>query len=365
MQFQAFPESLEEMIKAEAKRLGFPFFGICRPDPPEHYATYLRWLEIGQNGRMDYMSSPRSKECRADPHALLPGCQSIICLATPYPNMEHKRKTKQGNGRIAAFACIKDYHKIITKHLNSLVEFISRRSGKTIQAKICVDTSPILEKEYAQRAGLGWIGRNSLLYIPNHGSTFFLAEILVDLKLDTDLPNKLDGCGDCYRCVTACPTRAINPDRSINANYCLAYLSIEHKWPIPRELYRSFDDLILGCDICQEVCPKNRHVMIVPGIPELTHPIINPQPELMDELMLTPDLFQKRYQDTPVYRAKYLYYMRNVLIAMGNSPSSEYGEVLCHFFERFFTQGICELYTQEEKRMIYTLIGWVDDNSRW
>jgi len=365
MQLQAFPESIEEMIKAEAKRLGFPFCGICRPDPPEHFATYLRWLEIGQNGRMDYMSSPRSKECRADPHVLLPGCQSIICLATPYPNMEHERQAKQGKGRIALFASVKDYHKIIAKRLNSLVEFISRRSSKTIQAKICVDTSPILEKSYAQRAGLGWIGRNSLLIIPNYGSNFFLAEILVDLKLNTDLPYKFDGCGDCNRCIKACPTQAINPDRSINANSCLAYLSIEHKWPIPRELYRSFDDLILGCDICQEVCPKNRHALILPGIPELTHPIINPQPELMDELMLTPDLFQKRYQDTPVLRAKYLYYMRNVLIAMGNSASRHYTEGLLLFYDRFILHEVGGPYTQEEMLMIYSLIGWVDDNCRW
>lgn len=365
MQYQAFPDTLEEKLKTEADRLGFPICGICKPDPPAHYRTYLQWLDDGCHAGMRYMAEPKSKQLRSDPHLLLPGCQSIISLATPYSMPVQKKAIRKNQGIMAAFAHGKDYHKVITQHLNQLIDYINTQTGTPVKARICVDTSPILEKDYAQEAGLGWIGRNSLLIIPNYGSFFFLGEILLDLPLEPDIPYTRDGCGDCTRCIDACPTQAINPDRTIDARLCLSYLTIEYHGSIPIEMRKPISDRIFGCDTCQQVCPHNRHARLLPGIKELMQPAFNPHPSLFDELMLNEQQFTEKYHGTSISRAKYYGYMRNLLIAIGNAGSPSCLPVLDKFIERMISEAEDNKISGADYQDFVYLTQWVEDNCEW
>jgi len=365
MQDQVFPVSLEEKIKAEADRLGFPVCGICNPDPPVHYKTYLDWLEDGCHAGMHYMAEPKTKQFRSDPNLLLPGCQSIISLATPCPYAVQKKGDKRNHGIIASYAHGRDYHKVITQRLNQLVEFINTQAGTPVNARICVDTSPILEKDYAQSAGLGWIGCNSLLIIPKYGSYFFLGEILLDINLEPDIPYTRDGCSDCALCIDACPTKAINPDRSIDARLCLSYLTIEYHGTIPQEMRKPFDDRIFGCDTCQQVCPHNRHARLLPGIKEIMQPLFNPHPSLVDELMLNEQQFTEKYHGTSVSRAKYYGYMRNLMIAIGNAGSPSCLPALDKFFERMSYELLEHRISEAVYQDFYELSQWVQDNCKW
>ena len=365
MQDQVFPVSLEEKIKAEADRLGFPVCGICRPDSPTHYKTYLDWLEDDCHAGMHYMAESKNKQLRSDPHLLLPGCQSIISLATPYPYPVQKKGDKRNHGIIASYAHGRDYHKVITQRLNRLVEFINTQAGTPVNDRICVDTSPILEKDYAQTAGLGWIGRNSILIIPKYGSFFFLGELLLDINLEPDIPYTRDGCGDCTLCIDACPTHAINPDRSIDARLCLSYLTIEYHGTIPEEMRKPFDNRIFGCDTCQQVCPHNRHARLLPGIKEIMQPMFNPHPSLVDELMLNEQQFAEKFHGTAVLRAKYHGYLRNILIALGNSGSPTCLPTLKQFIENMTGEWEDHHISDDQLTEFYNLINWATENCDW
>ncbi len=319
--------SLEESIKAEAKRLGFPFCGICKPDPPAHYDAFINWLEQGHHADMHYLANDHSRQMRADPKQLLPNCKSILCLATPYPCPDDDRHDPE-QGVIASYAWGKDYHLVIPERLEQLVEFIKRAIDTEIHAKICVDTSPLLEKDYAQGAGLGWIGRNSCLVIPGFGSHFFLSEILVDISLLPDEPYLTDGCMGCRRCVDACPTQAILPNCSIDSRRCISYLTIENRSTVPEFLRASIANRIFGCDTCQQVCPHNQSPQKTIGIHEILQPQIATHPRLQSELMLSKKQFEETYRNSPVLRSKYPGFMRNLLIALGNHPTPELAEIL-------------------------------------
>jgi len=317
--------SLELEIKAEAKHLGFAISGICLPDPPKHYQSYLNWLDAGCHADMAYMANPDNKLRRADPHNILPECQSILCLAMPYPSpLQHPKPESQApTGRISAYAWGQDYHTYIQTQLHQLIATIPDLAGRQVKAKSYVDTGPILEKDYAQAAGLGWIGKNSCLIIPRRGSFFFLAELLLDLPLTPDPPCLFDGCKDCDRCIQACPTSAIRADHSIDANRCIAYLTIENRGAIPQALRPKLNDWIFGCDICQSVCPHNQHSLETPIPDAFTNSQINPFPELVEELMLSEEAFEQKYQGTALLRPRRQGYLRNVAIALGNQRSSE------------------------------------------
>ena len=217
--------------------------------------------------------------------------------------------------RVASYALGDDYHDIIPPRLKLIVEFIEEQLGHPIPNRYYTDTGPILERELAQRAGLGWIGKNSMLINPKAGSTFFLAEILLGIELEPDEEIVTDHCGTCTRCLTACPTQCILPDRTLDARRCISYLTIELKEDIPEDLRPLMKDWIFGCDICQQVCPWNRFSAQADSAFEPKIPL----PVLTDDLTLTSVEFNQRFKKSPIKRTKRRGYLRNLAVAIGNS----------------------------------------------
>ncbi len=262
---------------------------------------------------MQYLTEERSRLRRADPKQILPECKSILVLALPYQPVTFN--LQPSTLRISAYALGNDYHDIIPPRLKQIVEFIEEQVGHPIPNRYYTDTGPILERELAQRAGLGWIGKNSMLINPQAGSTFFLAEILLGIDLEPDEPFPTDHCGTCTRCLSACPTQCILPDRTIDARRCISYLTIELKDEIPETLRPQMGEWIFGCDICQQVCPWNRFSL--PADPAFEPKI--PLPVLTSDLTLSSVEFNQRYKKSPIKRAKRRGYLRNLSVAIGNS----------------------------------------------
>jgi epoxyqueuosine reductase len=305
-------QSLTFTIQNEARRLGFALIGVTIPAPPPHLDVFERWLEAGRHGTMAYLADESARARRADPRLILPECQSILVLGTPYSPPQLSRR-KQG-GQIAAYARGKDYHLVLPERMKQLVEFIETQAGHPIPNRWYTDTGPLLERDLAQQAGLGWIGKNTCLIHPRLGSSFFLSEILLGLELDPDPPFPADRCGTCTRCLDACPTQCILPDRTLDARRCISYLTIENKGDIPVELRGKMGDWVFGCDLCQQACPWNRFAPQADPAFEETLP---PRP-LTGELALTPEAFNRAFKDSPVRRAKRRGYLRNVSVALGN-----------------------------------------------
>ena len=232
-----------------------------------------------------------------------------------------------GEGQIAAYAWGDDYHLVITERLQALVAFIEEQVGHPILNCWYTDTGPILERDLAQRAGLGWIGKNTCLINPRHGSYFLLAEILLGIELEPDLPFQTDQCGTCTRCIEACPTKCILPDRTIDVRRCISYLTIELKENIPTNLRSFIGRWVFGCDICQTVCPWNRFSSS-DGDPALAPREDVLHPNLIRELDLTSEDFNRKFRNSPVKRAKHRGYLRNVAIALGNSQNLAAGPAL-------------------------------------
>ncbi len=277
---------------------------------------------------MDYLADCRSHTRRADPRLILPECKSILVLALPYPDPKLALSEVEGtaeasnesslNGRVASYAWGEDYHLVIPEKLKALVAFIEQQVGHSVLNRWHTDTGPILERELAQRAGLGWIGKNTLLINPKLGSYFLLSEIFLDLELEPDAPFATDHCGTCTRCLEACPTQCILPDRTIDARRCISYLTIELKEDIPLELRLMLGNWVFGCDVCQMACPWNRFASFE-GASELKPRADIPRPNLICELELMPKDFNYKFKNSPVKRAKRRGYLRNVAVALGNS----------------------------------------------
>lgn len=308
--------NLKQIIKDKAHQLGFTLAGVTTPNPPPHYSTFENWLAQNQHGTMNYLADERSRTRRADPKQILPECKSILVLATPYspPLPMGEELGMRDSARIASYARGADYHDILPARMKALVQFIEEQVGGPIKNRWYTDTGPILERDLAQRAGIGWIGKNTLLINPKQGSYFFLSEILLDLALEPDAPFVTDHCGTCTRCMQACPTACILPDRTIDARHCIAYLTIELKDNIPVELREKIGDWIFGCDICQMVCPWNRFAAAGDSAFDAIH---SPH-SLTDELTLTPQAFNGRFKRTPIQRAKRRGYLRNIAVVLGN-----------------------------------------------
>ncbi len=310
---------LEEELKAEAKRLGFLLAGITHPAAPAHFNIYAEWLAAGRHADMNYLATERARTCRADPRTLMPEVQSILVLAWPYgppPGIE----TRNG-GIVAAYAHGEDYHERLPLHLKSLATWLQVKTGQSISSYAHTDTGPILERDLAQRAGLGWIGKNTCLISPKVGSFFLLAELLLDFPLQPDAPFDADRCGSCQRCIQACPTGCILPSRTIDSRRCISYLTIENKGAIPPELRPRVQGHIFGCDICQQVCPWNSR--FIPGKPV-------PVTDLSDELNLDAQTFNRKFRGSAVQRAKRRGYLRNVAVAAGNLGLTETLPALAH-----------------------------------
>jgi epoxyqueuosine reductase len=311
------PVSLAVAVKAEARRLGFSLVGITTPEAPTHLDVYERWLAAGQHAEMAYLSTERALACRRDPCQILPECQSVLVLGLPYPASTCE-PSAPGYGRVASYAWGLDYHDIIPPRLQALVTFLEAQAGRSIPNRYYTDTGPLLERELAQRAGLGWIGKNTCLIHPRRGSYFFLAEILLGIDLPPDPPFAADHCGTCTRCLDACPTHCILPDRTLDASRCISYLTIENKGAISPELQPAVGNWIFGCDVCQQVCPWNRFADPV-GEPSLNTRPEQAHPALLAELTLSPQDFNRKFRRTPIKRAKRRGYLRNVAVAIANA----------------------------------------------
>jgi epoxyqueuosine reductase len=309
--------TLTQAVKDEARRLGFSLAGVTTAEPPPHLSALEHWLSLGRNASMSYMSDPRRRE----PLQVLPGCRSILVLAVRYPNpgtWSRNKNPPATTGCVAAYAWGQDYHLVLPGRMEQLVGFIETQVGSHVNQRCATDSAPLLERDLAQRAGLGWIGKNTCLIHPQMGSCFLLAEILLDIELDADPPFTADRCGRCTRCITACPTGCILPDRTLDARQCLSYLTIENKQEIPVNLRKQVRNHIFGCDICMQVCPWNRFAERVDD-PSFQARGNLPHPDLKTELSLSPQEFDRKFAGSPILRSKRSGYLRNVAVALGNS----------------------------------------------
>ncbi len=308
--------SLTSQLKSEAFRLGFHLVGVTSPAQPAHLEIYEQWIADGHHADMAWIATDRARQRRADPKIILPECQSIIMLGICYPLISNRSDSK--NGQIASYACVDDYHNLLPQQLKMLVKFLEKKRGSTIPHRYYTDTGPILERELAQRAGLGWIGKNGVLINPKKGSYVLLAEILLGIELPIDAPFTCDHCGTCTRCIQSCPTKCILPNRTVDSNRCLSYLTIENKNAIPLTMRKKIGDWLFGCEICQQVCPWNKKLSNsqTDGIftPHSEIPIAN----LAAELLLSPQDFNQKFKNSPIKRSKRRGYLRNVAVVLGN-----------------------------------------------
>ena len=315
-------ESLTAKVKAEARRLGFHFVGVTTPEPPASIGVYESWLSDGNHGEMAYLATDRAIQRRTDPHKILPECQSILVLGAHY-SPQITQPVKSGQGRIAAYAWNEDYHETLKPRLAALVNFLEEETGRSIPNRWYTDTGPVLERDLAQRAGLGWIGKNSMLIHPSAGSYFLLSEILLGIQLEPDAPFTTDHCGSCTRCIDACPTACISPNRTLDARRCISYLTIEHKGATPLPLRSSQGNWVFGCDVCQQVCPWNLRFSPLEGDPAFAPRQGFPEVDLIEELSLSSEAFNRKFKGNPVRRAKRRGYLRNVAVALGNAKGAE------------------------------------------
>lgn len=310
------------MIEAGAKNLGFFLFGISEISPAPQFSVFQDWIANNHHAGMSYLSRDDTLRKRVNPELLFPGAKRIISLAYPYlPAHLSENSIPKNHGRVAAYAWGKDYHQVLPALLEQLVENLTHLEPGS-HFKVFTDSAPILERGYAARAGLGWIGKNSCLINPEHGSYFLLAEILTDLELPVSILPVSDHCGSCRRCLDACPTGCILPDRTIDSNRCISYLTIENRGLIAEDLQEKVGNWIFGCDICQMVCPWNQRFAL-PVNNSLQAEIPNSWVNLAAELSNTSDDFLTRFSNRPQARVKISGWLRNCIVAAGNSRSPD------------------------------------------
>jgi epoxyqueuosine reductase len=295
------------LIKEEARKLGFMFCGISKACFLEEEAPRLEaWLKAGMQGEMRYMENHFDK--RLDPRLLVDGARSVISLALNY--FTDEVQTDPSGPKISKYAYGTDYHFVIKNKLKQLMAFITDHIGE-VNGRAFVDSAPVLDKAWAKRAGLGWIGKNTNLISKKAGSFFFLAELIVDLELEYDIKPAADHCGTCTSCVDACPTQAIVAPYVVDGSRCISYLTIELKNEIPQEFQGKMDNWMFGCDVCQDVCPWNK-------FSALHHePAFMPHPDLLylskkDWQEVTEDVFQKVFRNSAVKRTKFSGLTRNI-----------------------------------------------------
>ncbi|MDE1977209.1 MAG: tRNA epoxyqueuosine(34) reductase QueG [Elusimicrobia bacterium] len=309
-------------LKARAAEAGAAFAGIAPAEPFPEAAAYKRWISSGMHGSMDYMA--RNQESRENIAAWYPEAKSVLVCAFAYAG-NAQRQADAGQGRVARYAALPDYHPELKRRMEEILAWLKARVPEA-DGRIFVDTSPLLERLYARYAGLGWIGKNTMVISPKAGSYFFLAGLAVNIPMAHDEP-AADHCGSCSRCIESCPTEALSEDRVLDASRCIAYFTIEHKGRIPAEFRSKIGNWIMGCDVCQEVCPWNRFAgqsaVFPPALPENLP--LNEFPS-MDK-----DSFRKKYGQTPLSRPKLNGLVRNSLLAMGNSRDASHRPILEEF----------------------------------
>ena len=310
-----------EELRQEAVRIGFSRLGIAPAGPPPRRDLVRQWLDQGFAGVMRQWFE-QQEPLRADPANLLPGVRSLIMLATDHATAVAGNAdgdgAGEGRGRVARYAWGDDYHDLLRSRVNLLGAWLEARMPGC-RTRGVVDSAPLAEREFAWLAGLGWFGKNTMLIDPRAGSFFFLTALLTDLELPADVPLEVDHCGTCTACLDACPTGAFVESRVLDASRCISGLSIEDHGPIADSLRPGMQDWIFGCDICQEVCPWNRHA---PGSTEPTFQPSDglPTPSLTEILGLDADAFRQRFKGSPLRRAKRRGLLRSAAIALGNRP---------------------------------------------
>jgi epoxyqueuosine reductase len=303
--------ALTEAVRARALELGFDAVAIGPADPPEHAAEFERWLDAGYAGSMAYLD--RTRADRTDPQRLLAGCRSIVAVALSYRPSSELDGDSEWRG-VARYARGQDYHDVMRPRLAALASFIDETAGPEVRSRAAVDTSAVLERDLAARAGLGWIGRNTNLLSESLGSYFFIGIVLTTAGLEPD-ERVADRCGTCRACLDACPTGAFVAPYQLDARRCLSYLTIELRGDIEDSLRPAVSDWIFGCDVCQEVCPWNRKAR------ETREPAFAPAGalgELTALLALDDAAFRTRFRGTAIARAKRSGLLRNVALALGN-----------------------------------------------
>ena len=305
--------TLEARLKEEAHARGFALVGIAPATEADGFHHFQDWLAHGYAGEMKYLH--RSAESRRHPDAVLPGVRSVVMLGLDYSDVPSSPIREPRSARIAKYAQGPDYHRYIWDRVNELSAWLEREApGCTAHG--VTDTAPILERDFARRAGLGWVGKNTMLIHPEHGSFFFLAALLTDLVLDADLPFTASHCGTCTACLEACPTQAFPLPMVLDATRCISYLTIEHRSPIPEELRPLLGDWLFGCDVCQDVCPWNRKS----GKRDVSFPhdsgleAIDPA----ELLAMDADAFRKRFKPTAIFRPRRSALLRNAALVLGN-----------------------------------------------
>lgn len=294
-----------QLIKEEAKRLGFLSCGISKAEFLEEEAPHLEnYLKNNRNGEMAYLENHFDK--RLDPTLLVPGSKSVISLLMNYFPAEEQRDDTY---KVSKYAYGTDYHFVIKDKLKQFMNYISEEIGE-VHGRAFVDSAPVLDKAWAAKSGLGWVGKHSLLLTKQVGSFYFVSELILDLELDYDSP-VTDHCGSCTACIDACPTNAIIADKVVDGSKCISYYTIELKNEIPVSEKGKFEDWMFGCDICQDVCPWNRF-----STPH-KEPLFNPNPTMLsmskkDWEEITEEVFQKIFKKSAVKRTKYSGLKRNI-----------------------------------------------------
>ena len=316
------------MTSADVRRLaeacGFELAGVARAAPADDRNQYHAWVDLGFAGEMRYLTDRRAA-MRDDPRALLPSARSVICVGKLY-NAPQPYSTQFNDAELAwisRYAWGEDYHRVLRQGLRRLEGSLREFAGVPFDSKICVDTAPLLERTYARLAGLGWIGKNTCLINQPRGSWFFLGELLVSLEIVADAPPP-DRCGTCRRCIDACPTAAIVPQSGrweVDSRLCISYLTIELGSAIPEERRGGMGGHVFGCDICQDVCPWNRQAPVTGDTAFAARHFAPP----LEKLAAVGEAeFRQMFRGTPVTRARYRGFLRNVAVAMGNARQEDF-----------------------------------------
>ena len=317
-----------ELVRETARQCQFDLAGVASARPLPEAGYYHHWVEQGMAGEMAYLTDRRAG-MRSDPQSLLPSVRSILCVGKLYNGPEpYSTRLEPGElAWISRYAWGDDYHVLLRNGLKQVAERLSAISAEPFEWKICVDTAPLLERAYARRAGLGWIGKNTCLINQQRGSWFFLGGLLLSLEMEPDVM-PADRCGTCTRCIDACPTRALvptglpeGPSYALDSRLCISYLTIEFRGTVPEPLRATMGNHVFGCDICQDVCPWNRKAAVA------LEPVFSPKhfaPPLEKLARLSEPEFRDIFRESPVMRSKYAGFVRNVAIAMGNTKLGKF-----------------------------------------
>ncbi len=321
--------TLETRIERQAYALGFDLVGFVRLGPVESAAQYDEWVARGCEGEMHYMA--RDAHIRRDTRLPHPGAVSAIVVGMDYGGAEP-------GGPVARYARGDDYHEVMRDRLRQLHSWLAGEVGHVVDARPYVDTAPILERDLARRAGLGWFGKNTMLINPARGSYFFIGSLFVALELEPSVPFEADRCGSCTRCLEACPTDAFDGPRQLDARKCVSYLTIEHRSAIPGELREGIGDHVYGCDVCQEVCPWNvKFARELPaGSPYAPREALGGRDAqaLAGELLgMEQDAFSEWFRGSPMKRAKLRGLKRNAAVVLGNVGTRDDRDVLAPTLE--------------------------------